>query len=86
MTPTAVLLGIEIQSIKGNFDALSTASKIYSLPTKGVAPIRSKSTCSTSHGLTARAGKRKNCSLMPVLRLRHPQDRTYSRTSLTTVD
>ena len=70
---------------KRNLDALSTASKVYSLPAKEVVPIPSRSISNISHGSTARAGRR--ASYWLLLRFRRPQshDRTYSRTSLTIV-
>ena len=72
-TPSAFLVGIG--NAKGNLEALSTASKKYSLSAKEVVPIRS-STSNTSHGSTA---------LLLRFRLLQPQERTHSRTSVTTV-
>ena len=67
---------VGIGNAKGNLEALSTASKKYSLPAKEVVPIRSKSTSNTSHGSTA---------LLLRFRVLQPQERTYSRTSVKTV-
>ena len=41
-TPSSLLVGMG--NAKGNLDALSTASKMYSLPAKEVVPIRRRST------------------------------------------
>ena len=82
-TSSALLVGMG--KVKGNLDALSTASKMYSLPTKEVVPIRSRSTSNTSHGPTARAGRRASCWLLLSFRRLQPHDRTYLRTSLTIV-
>ena len=73
-TPSAFLVGIG--NAKGNLEALSTASKKYSLPAKEVVPIRSRSTSNTSHGSTA---------LLLRFRVLQPQERTHSRTSVKTV-
>ena len=82
-TFSAFLVGIG--NAKGSLEALSTSSKMYSLPAKEVVPIRSRSTSNTSHGSTARAGRRTSYWLLFRFRLLQPQERTYSRTSLTTV-
>ena len=79
----ALLVGVG--KAKGNLDALSTASKMYSSPAKDVVPIRSRSTSNTSHGSTARAGRRASCWLLLRFRRLQPHDRTYSRTSRTIV-
>ena len=47
-TPSAFLVGMG--NAKGNLDALSTTSKMYSLPAKEVVPIRNRSTFNISHG------------------------------------
>ena len=82
-TPSALLVGME--NAKGDLDALYTASKMYSLPAKEVVPIRSRSTYNTSHGSTARAGRRASCWLLLRFRRLQPHDRTYLRTSLAIV-
>ena len=82
-TPSALLVGMG--NAKGNLDALSTASKMYSLLAKEVVTIRSRSTSNISHGSTARAGRRASCWLLLRFRRLQPHDRTYSRTSLTIV-
>ena len=62
-TPSALLLSIG--NAKGNFDALSTVSRIYSLSLRILGPVRSKSTPSDPLSSIAHAGRRKLSDCCP---------------------